>query len=704
MQLRFRILAAAVTLIAAGGSIIVFSSVEPLRWRAAVILRYMNGSMGDATLTEVMNMIRLKSQFFYLGNKTPDVMGFTSVVRSPFDTKEGIEAGAKIYRERCVACHGADAGGGHATALKQSARFKYGSSNWAIYRNVANGIAGTGMPSVGLSFDEAWQVVSFLKSISADRMSSSAFRKDANDMPDLLANFAGLPTEWLLEAGHDATEWRTYSRTYDGWRFSPLTQINTGNVGKLRLRWIRQLTTTTTEPRVQAAPIVVNGVMFITEPPNNVLALDASNGQVLWTYHHQIKEKLSLCCGEVNRGVAVLDDKVYIGTLDAHLVALDAKTGKVAWDVKLAEPKDGYSITSAPLAVGDMIITGMAGGEFGVRGFLHAADAKTGAMRWRFHTIPGPGESGHDSWSGDSWKTGGGPTWVTGSFDPNLNLIYWGVGNPWPDFNGDSRAGDNLYTNSVVALDAKTGKLAWYFQFTPHDEYDWDANQTPILASVKLSGIETPVLATANRNGFYYLLDRRNGRFIMGVPFVGLNWAQGLDKSGRPIRTPATRVTTGGVLVQPDGAGGTNWWPPAFNPELGLFFVHAIEASTIFSKSGEQNPKRKPYVMYLGSGSDTLHNQDIFVRALKISTGEKVWEYQSMNQGRGKRSGLLATAGGLVFGAATEKVFGLDATTGQELWSVGVGAEVWQGPISYSIGGQQMIVFISGRSVIAFSL
>lgn len=679
------------------GSLALIVAVEPVRWRTEALWRHATGDIPDVTLSELLKMMRPGTKVSF--EKLFEGQTIVAVATSPFDTDEGIKAGASIFGERCVSCHGTNAGGGSGPSLRQLAAYKHGASDWAVYRNIAKGIPGSNMPSLGLSFDESWQVVSFLKSLNAINVAMSGARN--NDAAELLKNYGGLSYAQLLHAGQDGDEWRTYSRTYNGWRFSPLSQINTHNVGKLRLRWVRQLTTSGT--KVEASPIVVNGVMFITEPPSNVLALDAGTGRVLWTYRHPIAERLSVCCGEVNRGVAVLDDKVYVGTLDARLVALEARTGKVVWDIKLGEPRDGYSITGAPLAVHDMIITGMSGSEYGVRGFLLAVDAKTGKTRWRFNTIPGPGEPGHDTWGGDSWKTGGGSTWVTGSFDPQLNLIYWGVANPYPDFDSDARPGDNLYTNSALALDATTGRLKWHFQFTPDSATDWGANQIPILTSINLGGNDTPVIAWGNRNGFYYVLDRRDGRFITGVPFININWAKGLDGSGRPILTPAARVTTGGTLMQPGVGGATNWQPPAFNPESGLFFVHANESAGIYSKSVSKQ-KRRPYVQTLGGGAQWVGTHSTYVRALKVETGEKVWEYPSMLNGREWYSGLMASAGGLVFGAAAERAFALDAATGKELWSVGTGGEVWQGPVSYSDRGEQVIIFIAGRAVMAFSL
>jgi alcohol dehydrogenase (cytochrome c) len=694
-----RTVALAAVLLVALLSILVVT-VEPLRWRAEVVWRFAGGEITDVKLGELLRMLRPGSGFWLVG--VLEGNGLMAVVDNPFESKPDVEAGATLYRQHCSGCHGVDASGGSGPSLQQRAQLKHGSSDWALYRNITDGVAGTVMPAtLTLSFEQTWRVIAFVRSLGTDD-AAAAISPGKLAGAKLLAKYADVTYRKLLEAGNDDGEWRMYSRTYDGRRFSPLQQINTANVGKLRLRWIRQLATA--ESIVEAAPIVVNGVMFITEPPNNVLALDASSGTILWSYRRAFTEHLSLCCGKINRGVAVLDDKVYLATLDAHLVALDAKTGKVVWDVQLAKPSEGYSITGAPLAVRDMIVTGVAGGEFGIRGFLQALDARTGEMRWRFHTIPGPGEPGHESWSTDAWKTGGGPTWVTGSFDPDLNLIYWGVGNPSPNFDGDMRSGDNLYTNSVIAVDAASGRLAWHFQFTPHDEHDWDSNQVPVLASIRLNGVETRVIAWANRNGFYYVLDRRSGRFIAGVPFARQNWATGLDKSGRPTLNPEARVSTGGTLTYPSVSGATNWQSPAFSSTLGLFFVHADEGSSIFSKAHRDDVKRRPYEQYLASGTRKRDGRHTFVRALKVATGERAWQYESMNNEGNWWSGLLATAGGLVFGAAGERAFALDAASGAELWRVRLGGEIYQGPVTYADAGQQIVIFIAGRVVAAFSL
>lgn len=693
--MNFRIVAVGGVIAVVLGGAMVFR-LESLNWRVAVAMRYLHGEIPGVSPIEFFGMLRPGSGYWL--EPLLEGRGLSAVVENPYNTAQDAATGRDIFRARCGSCHGADAGGGSAPSLRKTT-LKHGNADWVLYRNILDGIPGTAMVPNDLTKKKAWQVVSFIRSLQAQTKQVLALNAAASG--NVLSSFKGVTYGDLLEAEGDSNEWRMYSRTYSGWRFSPLSQINIENVNKLRLFWARQLNTP--ETVVEATPIVIDGVMFITEPPNSVLAIDARNGDVFWSYRREITEKLSLCCGRVNRGVAVLGDRVYFGTLDAHLVALEAKNGNVVWDIELAKPKEGYSITGAPLAVKDMVVTGVSGGEFGIRGFVHAVDARTGQTRWRFYTIPGSGEPGHESWAGDSWKFGGGPTWITGSYAPDLNLILWGVGNPSPVYQGDVRKGDNLYTNSVVAINADSGRLAWYFQFTPHDEHDWDSNQIPVLVDISRAGGTLPAVAWANRNGFYYVLDRGNGRFLTGRSFVRQNWAERLDDNGRPVSIPAASVSPRGTLTYPGVAGGTNWQSPAYYPELGLFFVHALEGSSIFTKIDLEEIERRPFELFVGSGSSSQKKQTSYVRALKADTGERIWEYRS-NSRPGIRSGLLATGGGLVFGGANERLFALEAATGRELWSVVTGGEMHMAPISFGIEGQQVIAVIAGRAIMTFAL
>jgi alcohol dehydrogenase (cytochrome c) len=355
--------------------------------------------------------------------------------------------------------------------------------------------------------------------------------------------------ERLRQAEKEPGNWLMYSGQYNGQRHCRLDQINDRNVHELRVKWVRQFPT---QIVIETSPLVVDGVMYATFPENELVALDAKTGLRYWSYKYPLPKKLAICCGKVNRGVAILGETLYMGTLDGHLLARDARSGRERWKVEVAPGAKGHSITSAPLVVKDMVVTGIAGGEYGIRGFLAAYDARTGKERWRTYTIPGKGEPGNDTWEGDSWKTGGSPTWVTGSYDPDLNLLYWGVGNPGPDWNGEVRLGDNLYSDCVLALDADTGRIKAYFQFTPHDVHDWDACQIPVLVDGQFDGKQRQLVLWANRNAFYYVLDRAETlsvkrardlqgpelmKYYRGRPFAKQTWAEAnLTSDGRPIR------------------------------------------------------------------------------------------------------------------------------------------------------------------------
>jgi alcohol dehydrogenase (cytochrome c) len=403
----------------------------------------------------------------------------------------------------------------------------------------------------------------------------------------------------------------------------------------------------------------------------------------------------------VNRGVAILDDTVYVGTLHAHLVALDAKSGAVRWDTVVADNKTGHSITAAPLALDGKIIVGISGGEAGIRGFLDAHDATTGKRLWRTWTIPGPGDPGHDTWGGDSWKTGAGPTWVTGSFDPELNLLYWGTGNPGPDWNGDVRPGDNLYTCCVLALDPATGKMKWHFQFTPHDVHDWDACQIQVLVDAVLDGKQRKLLATANRNAFYYVLDRQTGEYLRGVSYAKQTWAKGLDDKGHPIRLPNTFPSEKGTLVWPSLQGATNWFSPSYSPRTNLFYVAVREMGAYYFK-GEA--KYQPGAPFMGGGEQALGGDQAFgaVRALDVLTGKLLWEFKLHSP---PWAGLLSTAGGLVFGGSEEgNFFALHSETGKSLWQFQTGGRIHANPVSFAIDGRQHIAIASGGAILVFGL
>jgi alcohol dehydrogenase (cytochrome c) len=510
---------------------------------------------------------------------------------------------------------------------------------------------------------------------------------------------AQVTSDRLLNAEKEPGNWLTYSASYKSWRYSPLSQLDRANVHQLQLKWVFQMNTT---HLVETTPLVVDGIMYVSEPPSNVVALDAETGRPFWKYRRSLPRKVNVCCGQVNRGVAVLGDRLYLGTVDAHLVSLDTKTGSVLWDVEVADYRTGHSITVAPLVVKDMIITGISGGEYGIRGFLDAYDAKTGKRRWRFWTIPGPGEPGNNTWEGNSWKIGGAPTWVTGSFDAEQNLIIWGTGNPSPDWNGDVRRGDNLYSDSVIALEADTGKLKWYFQFTPHDIHDWDAVQIPVLVDDEWQGQRRKLLYWANRNAFFYVLDRTTGQFLFGKPFAKQTWAEGLDKAGKPVRLPNTEPTKEGTLVWPGVQGATNWYSPSYNPLTGLLYLSVWENMGRYTK-GEA--VYSPGNRYIGSVPQIDLPEDPgwgAVRALNPKTGEKAWDFKLHTK---PGAGVLSTAGKLVFGGNDEGYFfALDADTGKDLWRVNTGGMVRAGPISFLSKSKQVVAIAAGSAIFTFEL
>lgn len=515
--------------------------------------------------------------------------------------------------------------------------------------------------------------------------------------------FAGLlpaqvAYERILKAESEPANWLTYSGNYAGHRFSSLNQITEANVANLRPLWAYQ---TNSLQKFETTPIVVDGVMYISEPPSNVTALDTRTGRALWKYRRTMPEDVRVCCGQVNRGVAVLGDLVYVGTIDAHLVALNAKTGAVMWDTTVANYKTGHSITVAPLAVKDKIVVGIAGGEYGVRGFLDAYDAKSGKRAWRFWTIPAPGEPGNETWKGDSWKTGSAATWVTGAYDPGTNLIYWGTGNPGPDWNGDVREGDNLFSDCLIAIDADTGKRKWHFQFTPHDVHDWDATEVPVLVDGVVRGKQRKLVLFPNRNAFYYVLDRVTGEFLLGKPYVKQTWAKGLDDSGRPIRAPNTMPSLEGTTVWPSVAGGNNWYSPSYSPKTNLLYVAARESGAIYYVG---DPEYKEGEQFNGGGFRSIPNEQEWgaVYAFDPATGDRKWEYKLFTP---PWAGLLSTAGNLVFGSTNEgQVFALQASTGKPLWRYQAGGAGRSNPVSYLVDGKQYVATTMGNSLYVFGL
>ena len=509
------------------------------------------------------------------------------------------------------------------------------------------------------------------------------------------------PVTWerLVNAADEPENWLMYSGTLDSQRFSGLDSIHNRNVGGLELKWAYQIPEI---DRAETTPIVVDGVMFITEAPSNVVAVDAATGRPFWRYNHELPDDLRICCGRNNRGVAILGETLYMSTLDAHLVGIDARTGNLVWDSVVADYRAGYSKTAAPLIVKDQVVTGIAGGEFGIKGFIDSYNAEDGALLWRADTIPGPDHPDNRTWAGDSWRTGGSASWITGSYDPDLDLVYWGTGNPGTDWNGDVRMGDNLYSDSALALNGDSGDLEWYFQFTPHDVHDWDAIQVPILADLEFDGEMRKVMMWANRNAFYYTIDRETGEFLIGKPYANQTWAEGLDENGRPIRVPGTSPTEEGVVVAPSIGGATNWWSPAYSPRTELFYVNAYDGEQKYFKRDEDYVEGERFT---GGGGENVLPQDAYqsaIRAIDPRTGDVRWEF--LLQPRAT-AGVLATAGDLVFSGGVDGYFyALDAVSGQELWHIQLGERVHSAPMSYAVDGQQYVTVAAGNVVYTFGL
>jgi alcohol dehydrogenase (cytochrome c) len=654
--------------------------------RAALYLEKAEGKVPSLSWSEIWVISQPRMGFNCLEGSSWDASFQFSSIASADDRR----AGARIFHDRCSGCHGNDGSGGSVgPSLKRSA-YVHGDSDLAIYETLRDGIPDTAMRRAQLSLSELLQVMSYVKSLQAH----------LPEEQEPLRPTISVSNERLNAAGKNTDEWLTYSGSYDGRRYTSLAEITPANVNQLRLQWIKQFDIN--QQSIEATPLVVNGVIFMFADAEHVLALDAKTGAVIWEYKRAIPRDLPLAFGLVNRGLAVSGSTILFGTLDGNLIALNAADGKLVWETPVASPSGGYSITGAPLAVNGLVIVGVSGGEFGIRGFLAAYDASSGQQKWKFYTIPGPGEFGHETWENDAWRAGGGGTWVTGSYDSSTDLLYWGVGNPSPPYLGDVRPGDNLFTASVIALHASTGKLAWHFQFTPHDEHDWDAAQTPILTDLSIKGAVRKVICWANRNGFYYVLDRVTGEFLTGVTFVEIDWAKGLTPEGRPILVEAAKISTVGRRIRP-GLAATNWQNPAFDRERGSVFIPATQVSAVFSKRPPNEMRVGPNGYTLGSGQTQIEPPIRLVVALDAATGSQKWQYKGSVSAQ-DYSGLLATGGGLVFGAWGGRLFALDADSGREVFNQPLGGLTKSAPISFTIDGKQVVAVAAGRALFLFGL
>jgi len=603
-------------------------------------------------------------------------------IRAALRAEENLDQGKQSFSKSCAVCHGAFGEGGSGPDLTNPI-WQAGITDAELDRVIRQGLPGTGMPSFAEKLDEHTRrdIIRYVRSLSEQALQPQT---------SLRAPKINVRAERLLASDRDPDNWLMYGHDYASLRFSPLKEINKDNARSLVPVWSFQ---TGVPDGLEATPLFVDGVIYLSTSWNHVFAVDARTGAELWHYKRRLPEKLNFCCGPVNRGVAILDGTLYLATLDAHLVALDAQTGRSRWDVEIGKVENNLSATSPPLIVGKRVLVGVAGGDYASRGFIDAYDAKTAQRLWRFYTIPGQGEKNAETWRGDSHKVGGGATWMNGSYDPELNLVYWGVGNPYPDYDGDAREGDNLYTDSLVALEPESGKLVWHYQFTPHDVWDYDGVNEMILIDLQYQGHWVKSLVHADRNGHFYALERSTGRFLYAMPFVRVTWARGFDSTGRPIVNPEAIPNVTGVTVCPGAAGGKEWNAMALSPLTRMAYVPAIENCAVFVNNGVE--ARRLNLPPGESGFRYVPNQAYGkFMAIKTDTGEVAWEVRMRSPMAG---GVLATAGGLVFTGDPEGWFtAYDAANGQVLWSYQTGSGMRGGPISYRLDGKQYIAVLSG--------
>jgi alcohol dehydrogenase (cytochrome c) len=601
--------------------------------------------------------------------------------------------GMRIFADNCARCHGEQGLGAVGPSLVSSiGRF----SDWSYFSTVKWGRRGTLMLPQPLSDREIWSTLTFVRRLLR---SSEASRLAKGEHPRL-----DVRPEQIARASETSDEWLTYAGGYAGHHHSRLAQITPKNVRQLTLAWSAQFRTT--EESLQGSPLVSGDLLFVPGPPGELEAFDARTGVRLWQFARPVPSNIALCCGTGNRGMALVGDTIFAATLDAHLVAVEAHTGRHLWETEVADVTDGYSMTGAPLVIGDRVVVGVAGGDYGAPGFLAAFSTRDGRRLWQFDTVPKPGQPGHETWTGDSWKTGGASTWMTGAYDPGLGLVYWGVANAAPVYANQPRHGDNLYSMCALALDLATGKLRWHYQFTPADEHDWDSANQPIVADITWKGSPTAALLWANRNGFFYGLDRRTGQFLFAKPFAKQTWATGFDPAGRPITDPRARPSAGGTLVWPWAGGATNWQPPSYDAARGLVFIPTTDAAGLFYS--ETDESREPGQIVRGGAARRADDQPgrVSLKAVAAASGDVRWDAE-LAQGLDVGlyvSGVLSTDGGLVFVGHAQEFLAFDADTGKQLWRINLGGLIKAAPISYAVDGKQMIAIMAGRSLYVLAL
>ncbi|MGH8289852.1 MAG: PQQ-binding-like beta-propeller repeat protein [Steroidobacteraceae bacterium] len=654
-----------------------------LRWRVRVLALELTGQIPDLRLTDLLPMMMPGSGQIQLSSLQGARNPYPVIIVPPLSAAEKA-AGVALYAEHCAGCHAPNGTGGPSAPALVGRPLAHGDTPWAMYRTIRYGVAGTGMPPHRLERRQLWELVSYVRSLRAQTVTPQVPAGVASKL-----DAVEVPYAKLASTSYAGDDWLTYGGSYNSSRFSTLTQVNGGNVSKLALRWLYPFPDN--RWKIECSPLVRDGIMYVTGPDGEVMALDALSGVKLWEHDHPFKlaGKGEGPVGQ-NRGVALLGHRVFVATWNSTLTALSTATGKVLWERRVG-PYPGTWISAAPLAFHHLVVVGVTTPTNEGRGYLAAYDVRTGKLRWRFKTIPGPGHPGHDTWAGDSWRVGGAGPWMSGSYDPTSDVLYWGVGGARPDFDASTREGADLYSDSLLAIRGATGKLLWYFQSSPGDTHDWDAVQVPLIADRAVDGQQTPRLLWANRNGFYYVVNRLTGAFVRGVPFVRQNWANGLDAEGQPILAPVSRSAQGHVVF-PSANGATNWWPPSYDPDLGLTYIPVLEEGMTFF----------PTHYSLPSAETTFRTA---VRAVDAYSGKLVWEHPEPERtGDFTVSGLLSTRGGLVFAAADNEFFALDAKTGKTLWSVRTGGTTYAAPVTFSASGEQFVSVVIGRDLLTFAL
>jgi alcohol dehydrogenase (cytochrome c) len=644
--------------------------------------------------------------------------------------------GQQTFVANCASCHAMDGSGnikGPAIARQPSTIAR---SDKDLTRIVRNGVPGKGMPPMRqLGNAKVVAVVKYLRTLQQASGSAASpaigsggsgsgarpngpnpqlaeARAAASAPGEMLAmkqapevTLAALRGFHLDVAGLSQPQikenWVSYNGDYTGRRFSAMDEITPANAAKMVAKWHFK---TAGAGVMEVTPVVVAGVMFVTRS-NDAWALDAKTGKLLWHHTRPISQGLiDDAARHINRGVAVLGTRLYQETDNAHLLCLDARTGEQLWDVAYATGNRNYGATSSPLIVKGKVIVGSSGGDEGVRGFVAAYDAETGKQAWRFWTIPAPGEKGNESWPGEMWMHGGGTTWMPGTYDAELNTIFWGTGNPSPDFEGSVRPGDDLYTSCLLALDPDTGKLKWYFQYSPHNLYDYDAVQTPVLVDAKFKGRQRKLVVTANRNGFIYILDRSNGKYLFSKQFIqGQNWAKKIDRNGRPVSNNRVPDETG-VTVCPSVDGGTNWYAPSYDPATHIFYFRSLQACSVYKAKQEKYAEGHGYFSTGASRPENDPATKGYINAFDLKRLKWAWRNQLAGDGHAV-SGVVSAAGGVVaFGNDAAEFEVDDARTGKKLWSFKLADWARASPMAYGIDGHQYFALAAGDDVVAFGL